>query len=400
MKWVKSDSYIHRDIVCGDPPVFKPPVPFVVSVRLCDNRASSMRRHRCSHRRWMLRSISCLALVALAIGTSDQAHARKELLTPEEKAQLRRVERIHLETLALTMHGPADATPFTTAAAMRLEQLGYRIVRDAGAPVDVAVRIKCEEVKTWEGPIRSGGDADQVDAAARLWKGPACQLTYRIGSRQTDWHHEIRAETSQPGAGTTLAALLAQLRQDDFPYRLAAEWEQTPRLIAALDAKETTTAQRATIIGLLGTLQSPDSLARLNAALTNPDPAVARAAAAALGTVGQSDSIPALLALFTSGTPEQHRTAIASLGQLVPLHPNSAIVPTLVAALPHEPVANQILIVRALGASPDRRILEPLKALHRSVLKVPPEQITPELKELKSALGIALDLFDDGMHAD
>lgn len=335
--------------------------------------------------------------------TPQPAQARKELLTPEEKEQLQRVETIHLETLALTSHGPVDSTPLTTAAAAQLTQLGYRIVPDANVPFDVTVKIKCEEAKTWDGPIRSGGDADEVGSAARLWNGPACRITYRLGARATDWEHEIRAEIPPPGpdsGGQAIASLLDRLRRDDFPYLLTAEWNQPARLLAALDAAGTSAEQRVRLITLLGTLPSAESIARLNAALSDPDPAVTQAAAAALGTLGQSDSIPALIALFGTGTPDQRRVATLSLGRLAPLHPTSDIVPTLIAALPREPVATQILIVRALGKTPDRRILDPLKALHRSVLKIPPESLTPEQKELKSAIGIALDLFDDGMHAD
>jgi len=340
----------------------------------------------------------------------DIGHARKELLTQEEKDQQAKAERIFLEALALTGHGPTDTAPLVTAAAARLAQLGYHASADPAQPHDVTVKIKCEELKTWEGTGRSGGDADMVDAAVRLWKGPACQISYRFGPRWADWRHEVRTEFANPqeaarhagqqdSGAYAIAKLIERIQADSFPFLLAAEWGQSTRLAAMLDAAGTTPPQKHLVIGLLGTMLATDAIPRLTAALKDPDQAVSQAAAAALGTIGHADGVPALLTLFKTGTAEQHRAAASGLGRLAPLHPNSEIVPTLLAALPAEPIPTQTLIIRALGKTTDRRILEPLRALHRAVLKQARSDSAPELKDLLTTLGIALDGFD-GTHTE
>jgi hypothetical protein len=346
----------------------------------------------------------------IAAGFPDMAHARKELLTTEEKDLLHRAEQIHLETLALSSHGSLDAGSITKAVSMRFERLGYRIVTDGSQPHEVTIKVKCEELKTWEGTGRSGGDADMVDAAARLWKGPACQLTYRFGTRWADWRHEVRTpfsnsqdaarQAGQTDAGAhAIAALTQQLQTDPFPFLLAADWGQSARLIKALDEADATVTQKQTVIGLLGQMIAVDAIPRLTASLKDPDPAVVQSAATALGTIGHEDGIPALLTLFNTGTPDQHRAAAVGLGRLAPLHPGSDIIPTLIAALPGEPITNQIILAWALGKTTDRQVLGPLKTLHRSILKQARSDSSPELKELLTTLGIALDGFD-GVHTE
>lgn len=346
----------------------------------------------------------------ITAGFPDMTHARKELLTDEEKNLLHRAEQIHLETLALSSQGPLDAGSITKAVSTRFERLGYRIVTDGNQPHEVTVKVKCEELKTWEGTGRSGGDADMMDAAVRLWKGPACQLTYRFGTRWADWRHEVRTPFNNPQeaarqAGQTdsgaysIAALTQQLQTDPFPYLLAADWGQSARLIKALDEPGATVTQKQAVIGLLGQMLAVDAIPRLTASLKDPDPAVVQSASTALGTIGHEDCIPALLALFKTGTPDQHRAAAVGLGRLAPLHPHSDIVPTFIAALPNEPLQTQIILVRALGKTTDRRVLTPLRTLHRSVLKQARSDSSPETKELLASLGIALDGFD-GVHTE
>lgn len=346
----------------------------------------------------------------IAVGIPDMTHARKELLTTGEKDLLHHAEQIHIDALALTGHGPLDASGVTRAVAARLERLGYRTVADGAQPHDVTVKVKCEELKTWEGTGRSGGDADMVDAAARLWKGPACQLSYRFGTRWADWRHEVRTpfinpqdaarQAGQADAGAyAIAALIQQLQTDSFPFLLAADWGQSARLIHALDEPGTTASHKQTVIGLLGQMIAAEAIPRLTVSLKDPDPAVAQTAATALGTIGHEDSIPPLLTLFKSGTAEQHRAAALGLGRLAPLHPNSDIIPTFIAALQNEPIPMQTVLVRAMGKTTDRQVLGPLKTLHRSVLKQARSDSNPELKELLATLGIALDGFD-GVHTE
>ena len=78
--------------------------------------------------------------------------------------------------------------------AQRLNEAGYAAVRDPATPHDVVFRVKCEQRKTWEGTTATGGDADLPDAPSRLWKGPACQLTYLLGGMKIKWQKEVRTE--------------------------------------------------------------------------------------------------------------------------------------------------------------------------------------------------------------
>jgi hypothetical protein len=360
-------------------------------------------RHHCPPTYHIL--VACLFMMIEALLTGiapDLGHARKELLTSEEKEQMRRAERIGLETIALTIRGAVDSAPVTEAATARLEQLGYQVVPETGQPADVTVKIKCEETKTWEGTGRSGGDADMADAAMRLWKGPACQISFRVGSRKSTWQHEVRAgfsdaqeaakKTGQPDSGVyAIAALSEHIRKDTFPFLLAAEWGQASRLVPALDAASTTGGQKVTLIELLGNMMSVETIPRLIAALKDPDPAIVHAAATALGTIGHEDGIPPLLSLFKTGTPEQHRAAAVGLGRLAPLHPNSDIVPTFLSTLLQEPVPTQIILVRALSKTTDRRALDPLRSLNRSILTQGRNDMSPELKELNATIRTALD---------
>ena len=358
--------------------------------------------------RWNMGSLLLLTL-GLSWTLLGDARAHRELFTAEEKELLKAAERIHLDVLALTDQSATDTSAIVSAAAARLKALGYAITTDPAQPHDVTVKVKCEERKVWEGIVTSGGDADQVDAASRLWKGPACQITYRINSHGSDWRHEIRGEAAKgtaPGippekaqAGAqAIAQLTARLVDDPFPFLLAGAWGQSARLLKTLDDPATTQVQKTTIITLLGNTFAVEAIPSLSRALKEKDLALAQSAAVALGAIGHEDCIPVLLEQLKQDKPELRLAAIKGLGRLAPLHPNSEIVPALLAQLPREPIPGQIELVHALGKTTDRRILEPLRALNRSVQEKTRSDSSPELKELKRTLGQSLDQFD-GVHA-
>ena len=359
--------------------------------------------------RWSTGGMLLLTLGLLG-GAIDRAQAHRELFTLEEKEQLKAAERIHLEVLALTDQGATDARGIASAVGSRLKALGYAIVTDPDQLHDVTVKVKCEERKVWEGTVTSGGDADQLDAASRLWKGPACQITYRINGHGSDWRHEIRgeaatgttpdapAEKSKAGA-QAIARLTARLADDPFPFLLAGAWNQPARLLKTLDDPATTQAHKTTVITLLGNMFAVEAIPALSRTLKEKDSALVQSAAVALGAIGHQDCIPVLLEQLKHDKPEPRLAAIKGLGRLAPLHPNSEIVPSLLAQLPREPIPGQIEIVRALGKTTDRRILEPLRALNRSVQEKTRSDSSAEWKELKRALGQSLDQFD-GVHTE
>lgn len=335
---------------------------------------------------------------------------RREIVDPEMRAQLKKAERIYVEALALTERGSTDPTTLSSTVATRLKALGYTVLINPAQPHDVAVKVKCEERKVWEGPVRSGGDADMPGGASRLWKGPACQLTYQLDGRPSDWRHEVRttfqhtleaarqAHAADTGA-FALGQLIERLKTDPFPYLLTAEWNQPKRLLKILDEKTTPPPQKVTMISLLGNMFAVEALPSLSQAVNDSDATVAQAAAVAIGTIGDRDGILVLLNLLQSDKAHLHLAAAKGLGQLAPLHPSADIVPSLIAALPHETVPVQTEIVRALGKTPDRRIVAPLRVLHRSVLATSRSGTSPDLQELNRALGITLDQFD-GVHTN
>lgn len=355
-----------------------------------------------------LAAIGLLATLASGTGSRDAVEARREILTAEQKQRLRRVERVLIEAIALTDRGHADPTQLLGVVRTRLSGLGFAIVDDAREPHDVTLRVKCEERKTWEGPVRSGGEADQPGAASHRWRGPACQLTYSLDGRRVGWRHEVRTpredldETSRPApvedpGAEALAALADGLRVDPFPLLLAAEWGQTERLLRVLDDPETSPAQKLTVIALLGKSFAVEAIPHLGRALHDADPAVAKAAALAIGALGAGDGIPLLLDLLETGTPALRAAAVKGLGRLAPLHPHVDIVPALLEALPNEPVPVQVEIVRALARTTDRRALSQVRRLNASVQALSGAEVTAEIKELKRALGILLDQYD-GVH--
>ncbi len=351
----------------------------------------------------------CL-VVTLALGTwwPDIVAARREIMTPEQKQRLRRVERVRVEVIVLTDRGERNPAGVSRVVAARLSDLGFTVVTERSQPDDISLQVKCEERKTWEGPLRSGGDADLPGAASHRWKGPACQITYRLDGHRMGWLHEVRAAVEDQGdaaqrAGSddsgadAIAALTSRLREDAFPSLLAAEWGHTERLQRVLEDPRANPAQQLTAISLLGKMFAVEAIPQLGRAAKGPDPSVAEAAAVAIGAIGGREGIPVLLDLLETGTPALRAAAVKGLGRLAPLHPQEDIVPALLKALPSEPVPVQTEIIHALARTTDRRALVHVQRLNASVQALSGAEVTPEIKELKKALGILLDQYD-GVH--
>ena len=111
------------------------------------------------------------------------SESRRVHLTPEQQAQLANADSILIRVLALTEKGPADHMPFLKTVTARLQELNYKVITDPAQPHDIEFKVKCEERKTWTGTSPTGGDVDLPDAPDRLWKGPACLLTYQLDHR-------------------------------------------------------------------------------------------------------------------------------------------------------------------------------------------------------------------------
>lgn len=282
-----------------------------------------------------------LALILFILHTT-QSTARRTYFTPEQKAQLEQAQIVFLNVLALTEKGRADASSLFGVAKRRMEEVGYTVVVDRSQPSDVEFKIKCEERKTWVGTTSSGGDAELPDAPARLWKGPACLLSYKVGGKDLGWHKEVRTNfenalqaakvANVKDSGTyALNKLTTRLEEYDFPLTLSAEWGQVNRLLQLLDSPNTPKLRKLRIISILSDLQSDEALPHLTKVMQDKD--LAQEAIVALGGVGR-DSIPLLIDLFQQSQHDAIRIAAAKgLGQVAAATGDPRTIPPLVGYL-------------------------------------------------------------------
>lgn len=349
-----------------------------------------------------------LALIGSISVLPPPVGAYREYFTSEQKAQLDKIQTILVEAIALTDQGPGDITGISSVVVRRLSDLGYSVVQDATKPHDVVFRVKCEQRKTWEGTASSGGDNDLPDAPSRLWKGPACQLTYVLGGMKIKWQREVRtdfadataaaqeAQAADPGA-FALGKLKDALEKYEFPLLLAAEWGHAERLLKQLDLADTKVERKVKIISLLGEMQADEALPSLKRALQ--DRALNRDAAVALGNLGR-EGIPLLVDILkTSNQPELQAAAAKGLGKLGGLHGDNSVVDPLLSMLeaPGINIKVQTEIVWALGKIIDKRSLEPLRKLFKKVLMIrDPEN--KDLQALKEALNWSTKQLDLDEH--
>ena len=199
------------------------------------------------------------------------------------------------------------------------------MVTNRDAPFDVMVNVKCEERKKWAGTTRAGGDADHVDAPARLWKGPACLFSYQLDGRDLGWYKEARTTFEDPGQAAKAAKapqsgpyaiqqLAERIQEFDFPIMLAAEWGHDTRLFALLKNPQTSHKRKLKILSLLPQVQSHDALPILKEILQDKE--LAEEAIVALASTG-SDAIPILTEIFQTQTDSAIRAAAAKgLGEI------------------------------------------------------------------------------------
>jgi hypothetical protein len=347
----------------------------------------------------MTRSCStAAALFILAIlGIASSAEAYRDYFSDAQKAELAHIRTVLIEVIALTDKGAGHADGIRNVVMRRMEELGYTVVADPGLSHDVAVRVKCEQRKTWEGTASAGGDHDLLDAPSRLWKGPACQVTYALGGMKIKWQKEVRtefedatqaaqsAQAGEPGS-YALAALQGELEKYEFPLLLTAEWGQPDRLLKLMEATDTNQLRKLKIISLLGEMVADEALPQLTEALKDKD--LAKQAAVALGNMGK-EGIPVLIDILRySKQPDLQAAAAKGLGDLGNIHSDPRVVPPLLDMLdaPGIDIMVQTEIAWALGRVPDRRSVEPLFALDRKLQKIRNDPPDPQVKKLKEAV--------------
>ncbi|MGE0467939.1 MAG: hypothetical protein Nkreftii_003796 [Candidatus Nitrospira kreftii] len=322
------------------------------------------------------------------------ALAYREYFTPEQRTQLENIQTILVQVLALTDQGEAPGTALADAVAQRLGEVGYATVRDPASPHDVVFRVKCEQRKTWEGTTATGGDADLPDSPARLWKGPACQLSYLLGGMKIKWQKEVRtefedavaaAQAAQAGdAGVyAMTKLQEALEKYEFPLLLAAEWDHVDRLLKLLDSPDTGQARKIKIMSLLGDMQADEALPKLKDALKDRD--LAKQALVAMGNLGR-EGIPLLIDMMnTAPQLEVQAAAAKGLGQIGGIAGDASVVLPLLAKL-QDPKTDWAVLTEvawALGKIPDKRSIQPLYDLDKKLqaIRDPDNVILKKLKE-------------------
>jgi hypothetical protein len=344
-----------------------------------------------------------VALIIILLASASWA--RQESLTTEQKAKLEKADRVLVEVIALSDKGPIDPSAINDVVVKRMKELAYTIVTDPAQAHDVAFKVKCEQRKTWEGTTSMGSDADQPDSPSRVWKGPACQLSYLLDGKKMGWRKEVRtdfvdaqqaAEAAKAGDPTAYAMtkLKERLEDYDFPALLTAEWGQEERLFKLYDDPATPPARKVKLIGLFGYLFSTNSVPRLLVGLKGDDIEIAKASALALGNIGQKDTIPILIQTMKDGRPELRPSAARALGLVGALHGDFTIVDPLLEMLKTDDVALKTEVVWALGKLPDRRAQEPLTALQKSLYHVRENDADPKLVKLKEAVNWSIKQID------
>ncbi len=327
----------------------------------------------------------CAAMSVVAAMVPGSA-ARRTHLTPEQKHQLQQTRTVFVNAIAVTEKGRTDPARLQTLVSQRLRAIGFLTVGDRTRAHDIEFKVKCEERKTWVGTTAEGGDAELLDAPSRLWKGPACLLTYALHGRNLGWYKEVRTafqdsmqaaqDAGAEDAGTyALAQLLERLNHYDFPVLLAAEWGQPDRLVTLLDAPGTTKIRTLFILSTLREIEAEAALPQLTKLMRDKD--LAQEAVEALTGVGE-DSIPLLADLFHSSTqPEIRAAAAKALGDVAGSSGNPTAIPPLLAYLKNVlptlntsadinfPVLTEV--VWSLGKLRDEDSIEPMDALNQKV---------------------------------
>ena len=351
---------------------------------------------------------SFILLMYFSLGfllSSDIAWGGPSPKLSAELPSLSQAQSLQLNVVALTERGLQNPAELHDTLKSRLMEVGYGIVSDDTQPYDLVVRLKCEERKRWSGPSKYRVGTHTGVESSRLWKGPACQLSYRHPNFPSTWSREIHTPFEEAGpaaqkAGVKKAGLYALqqlnvvLQHDPFPLYLAAEWGQADRLVKVFHQTTTDETTQKLILELLGPLSNPSALSTLQASASNP--ALATTAISALGFQGEP-AIPSLAAVVKNSKSEEQRLAsIGALGEIATHNKTPSLFDQLVPLLEEDNPRIQTLTVRGLGKLGDQRAIPPLEALN---LKTWTNTSTdPHIKELREALNWSLWQLNPDAH--
>ncbi|MDT3779892.1 HEAT repeat domain-containing protein [Nitrospira sp. MA-1] len=331
-----------------------------------------------------------------------QSDARQISPTTEQKTKLETAQIVLVEVLALTEKGRYDAQPLTATVKKRFEEMGYAVTTERSQPYDVEVKVKCEEQKTLTGTSPSGGDVDLADAPDRLWKGPACLLTYFLQQNDFQWKKEVRTnfadarqaaqEAQVDDAGKyAMEHLNQRLMEFDFPVLLSAEWGQIDRLLKLLDNPNTPKLRKVKILSVLSDAHAEEALPQLTKLLESTD--LQQEAINALSGAG-IESIPLLIDLFqTSRQSNLRAEAAKALGIIASKSGDPRTIPPLAhyvsEVLPHIKTSEDINfpllteVVWAIGKLRWGPSIKPISELQDKVWLI--HDNSKEMAELREA---------------
>jgi HEAT repeat protein len=260
------------------------------------------------------------------------------------------------------------------------------VTTDRSQPHDVEVKVKCEEQKTLTGTTPTGGDVDLSDAPDRLWKGPACLITYLLKQNDLQWKKEVRTtfpdarqaakEAQVDDAGKfAMDHLNRRLTEFDFPVLLSAEWGQVDRLLQLLDNPNTPKLRKVKILSVLSDLHAEEALPQLTKLLDSTD--LQQETINALSGAG-ADSIPLLIDLFQTSRQSRIRAEAAkALGHIAAKTGDPRPIPPLVqyvsSILPQLKTSEDIdfpvltEVVWAIGKQRWEPSLKPMRELQQKI---------------------------------
>lgn len=279
-----------------------------------------------------------LSAILLSVVLVSDGLARRTYFSAEQKNKLENIQTVWINVLALTERGKVPGDAIRQIVKQRLEELGYNVVTSRDEPSDVMFQVKCEERKKWSGTTRAGGDADHLNAPARLWKGPACLFSYMLDGRNMGWYREARTDFEDPVEAAkkanapesgpyALEKLAERIQEFDFPVEIAAEWGHDSRLLNLLSQEETPKKRKLKILSLLPQVGSDEAISQLKTMVNDPE--LAEEAIVALSTSG-SHAIPLLTEIFQTNTDTKVRAAAAkALGEIGAHTGDPAVTPPL-----------------------------------------------------------------------
>jgi hypothetical protein len=359
----------------------------------------------------MKMSLSCLILIFTLYSTVApiDSFAHRNALTPDQKEHLRTAQDIRVQTLVLTEKGEADSGTIQHVISDRLQTIGLTVVDTSTKPHDVVLKVKCEERRSSVAMTTTGGDADQPGAPSRIWKGPACQLTFSIDGQIGLWRQEVRTafEDAWQEAKThghrdsglyALDQLREVLRKHNFPIELLAEWKQAKRLAAFLTSRDTRPTTKRVILRLAKKVASPTMLRALHTSMSDQD--LAPHAIRAMGFMGTTASPFLLDLLENSDSVKLKALAAQALGEIGAHSGDMTILPPLLAMMDSPTIDLQVQteIVKAVGKIPDHQSVDSLQQL--GVKAWTSRSNDPRMQDLREAIDWSLWQINPNAHTD